>query len=147
MLRRVCLFLFSFGFSFLSAGVLRGCSEGFCLVLGLFVGGWGLLWGVIVLGGTRKDFCLSCANRCALSQSLRIMSITIFYFFCRPKTTDTTDAEPKSGKQGFRNGISEEKTFYAPARPAADDLEFNHECTRIDTNVRGQFAATLVCDA
>src|SRR5437016_2853486 len=81
MLRRVCLFLFSFGFSFLSAGVLRGCSEGFCLVLGLFVGGWGFAFlGGIVLGETSKDFCLSCANRSALSQSLRIMSITIFYF-------------------------------------------------------------------
>src|SRR6266446_7053811 len=99
MLRRVCLFLFSFGFSFLSAGVLRGCSEGFCLVLGLFVGGWGFaFWGVIVLGGTRKDFCLSCANRRALSQSLRIMSITIFYFFRGTETSHKVH-EGHQGKQ------------------------------------------------
>src|SRR5205807_8771595 len=63
-----------------------------------------LLWGFFVLGGTRKDFCLSCVNRRALSQSLRIMSITIFYFFWghrnltqntrespRETTTDGTD--------------------------------------------------------
>ena len=64
-----------------------------------------MLWGVIVLGGTRKDFCLSCANRCALSQSLRIMSITIFYFFWGHRNlTQSTPRSPRETERGTTDG-------------------------------------------
>src|SRR6266480_4647545 len=48
-----------FSFCGCSEGLLRrvlSCSGVVCWGLGV----GGLLWGVIVLGGTRKDFCLSC---------------------------------------------------------------------------------------
>src|SRR5438105_9605568 len=74
------------------------CSEG---VLRGFVY-WGLgfaLGGCFVLGGTRKGFCLSCVNRRALSQSLRIMSITIFAFFGGGEQTSRKAHEGHQGKQ------------------------------------------------
>src|SRR5437588_12670052 len=80
------------------------CSEGVLRGFGLL--GVGVCFGgCFVLGGTRKDFCLSYVNRRALSQSLRIMSITIFYFFWGHRNlTQSTPRSPRETERGTTDG-------------------------------------------
>src|SRR5438874_8296194 len=69
------------------------------------------------MGGTRKDFCLSCVNRRALSQSLRIMSITIFYFFWGHRNlTQSTPRSPRETERGTTDYTDVEKTTRNPKK-------------------------------